>query len=115
MIAIFDLKRAMEEVLSLAYFANEYVEAQKPWVLVKEDKDQLASVMYSLLEMIRHLGLMLLPYTPIVAEKILNYLHIDMPTYHQNSGKFNYESAKKWGGLKPGQLLEKAEPLFPRI
>lgn len=106
MIDAFDLKRAMEYVLEFAYFANEYVEAQKPWVLAKEDQKKLAQVMYNLLEMIRHLGVLVSPYLPQTVEKILGYLHVQ---------KIDYAEAKKWGLLQSNQPVEKAEPLFPRL
>jgi len=104
----FDLKKALEAIVELGFFANKYVEDTKPWVLAKEDQEKLKDVMYDLLEIIRHLGLMLLPFLPASAEKILNYLGVDLSAA-------NYEKLKEWGGLETGQNVEKAEPLFGRI
>lgn len=104
----FDLKKALESVTDLGFFANKYVEDTKPWVLAKEDPEKLKDVMYDLLEIIRHLGLLLLPFLPESAEKILGYLGISVPGIH-------YEKAKEWGGLVSGASVEKAEPMFGRV
>ncbi len=104
----FDLKKALEAVTELGFFANKYVEDTKPWVLAKEEPEKLGDVMYDLLEMIRHLGLLLLPFLPASAEKILGYLGIE-------AAGINYEKAGEWGGLKSGDKVEKAEPLFGRV
>lgn len=104
----FDLKKALEAVAELGFFANKYVEDTKPWVLAKKDPEQLKNVIYDLLEMIRHLGLLLLPFLPSSAEKILHYLDIDQ-------AQLKYEKSKEWGGLAEGAKIEKAEPLYGRV
>ncbi|MFA5829575.1 MAG: methionine--tRNA ligase [Candidatus Gracilibacteria bacterium] len=104
----FDLKAALEQAIELGYFANEYVESQKPWVLAKEDQLKLAEVIYNLLEMIRQLGLLLLPFIPMTAGKILEYLGISAESVRT-------DAARKWGLLPVGQEVSKAEPLFPRL
>ena len=103
----FDLKRALELVMELAYEANKYVDAQKPWALAKTDQKELAKVLYNLLEMIRHLALFLLPFIPTTAEKILGHLGAEKI--------LTYNDARKWGQLKAGTELQKVEPLFPKV
>lgn len=105
-IADFDLKKTLEEVINYAMEANKYVDTQKPWALAKSDQQKLAEVIYVLLEMIRHIGLALLPFIPAAAEKILGYLG-SVP-------QGNYLPQRVWGSLKPGTVLQKAEPLFPK-
>ncbi len=104
----FDLKKALETVLDLGMRANKFVDDTKPWVLAKGDKDELARVIYALLEMIRQIALMLVPFLPATAEKILGWLG------QKNSG-FDFAEIIKWGGLKEGTEIAKAEPLFVRI
>lgn len=103
----FDLKRALECVMGLAYDANKYVESQKPWALAKTDQKALAEVLYNLLEMIRHLAFMLLPFIPTASGKILGYLG-------QPDVKV-YGDARRWGRLQSGTQLQKVEPLFPKV
>lgn len=102
----FDLKKALEIIATVADAANKYVEDTKPWVLAKEDQEKLANVLYDLAEMIRHIGLQLLPFLPESAEKILEYLGETGP----DLGK-----RKEWGLLKAGTEVVKPEPLFKRV
>lgn len=106
-ITVFDLKKALEYVVELAYDANKYVESQKPWSLAKTDQKALAVVLYNLLEMIRHLTFLLIPFIPAAAQKILAYLgYGDVEVYG---------NGREWAQLKPGTQLQKAEPLFPKV
>lgn len=104
----FDLKKALEYVAEFANFANKYVEETKPWVLAKSDQAGLAKVIYALLEMIRHLALLLKPFLPTTSDKIFEWLGFDplsMPL----------SKAFLWGILKPGVPISKPEPLFAKI
>lgn len=107
-VARFDIKAAIEEVLKLSNFANAYVEEKKPWVLAKENPNELATTMYNLLETLRHISLMLYPVMPNTSEKMLAWLGIDI------SG-VNLNEATKWGMLKKGSSVSKGDSLFPRL
>ncbi|MCC7432951.1 methionine--tRNA ligase [Candidatus Peregrinibacteria bacterium] len=102
----FDLKKALEVVVNLGYLANKYVDDTKPWILAKEDKKRLAEVIYNLLELIRAIALMLLPYLPASAEKILQALRSDAGPWF---------GRKEFGLLKEGQILGEVGILFPRL
>jgi len=104
----FDLKKVLELVIELSDFANKYVDAQKPWVLAKSDQKTLSAVLYNLLEVIRQLGMLLLPFIPVTAGKVLGYMG-------QNDLGTQYVKLRQWGMLKAGTLLQKAEPLFPKV
>jgi len=102
----FDLKKALEQVMNLAYEANKYVDDTKPWVLAKEGKVKLADVMYDLVEYLRHLALLLAPFLPESSKKIQEYLGLEVEKISSHD--------KIWGGFKPGKSLRKAEPMFAR-
>lgn len=106
----FAIDQAIEIIKKLNAFCDGYVERQKPWQLAKEGKsEELAKVIYNLLEAIRHLSLMLYPVMPQTADKILISLG-------QSDWK-NYKLAdlSDWGGLKLGTKISKGENLFPRL
>ncbi|MBD3328326.1 methionine--tRNA ligase [Candidatus Peregrinibacteria bacterium] len=107
-IAAFDLKKALEVVESFATYANKYVEETQPWVLAKEDQIKLAEVLYNLLEMVRHLSLLLRPFTPTVSDQIDEFLGM-------SEIEHDYSEKKSWGLLKAGTAIKKATPLFARI
>ncbi len=100
----FNFKKAMEIVIDLGCGANKYIEDKKPWELAKTDQEALKAVLYNLLEVIRHLALMLLPVIPDSAGKMLKALNVEEEWNNLN-----------WGGLQEGGEVLKPEILFPRI
>ncbi len=104
----FDFKKALEQVLDLAREANKYVEDEKPWVLAKEDTVKLQKVIYNLLEVIRHLALMLLPVLPDKAEAILR-------VFYAEAAAHNWLGRQKFGELVEIELKEDLAILFPRL
>jgi methionyl-tRNA synthetase len=109
-LAEFDLKKALETVLALGFAANKYVEDSKPWVLAKENPEKLPAVLYNLLELIRQLGLMLMPFLPDKAGEILRIFDPDFQLQ-----QFSWAGRKDWALLKEGQELGHCEVLFPKI
>jgi methionyl-tRNA synthetase len=106
----FDLKKALEEVIGLGYAANKYVEDTKPWALAKEASNRLPAVMYNLLELVRVLGVMLLPYIPDSALKVLQAFDSSLTLEN-----LHWSELRKFGQLKAGQPLGEVGVLFPRI
>lgn len=83
-----------------------FISVEKPWEKFKngiEIKPQL----YQTAEALFHLGLALLPIIPASAEKILKALHVEVEP--------NIDHLTAWGNLTEGAILEKIEPLFPRL
>jgi methionyl-tRNA synthetase len=103
--ADYDLKKALEIVVNLGYLANKYVEDNKPWALAKENTVRLAEVIYNLLELIRTIALMLQPYIPFSAEKVLKALSIEGSLWN---------GQKEFGLLQEGLILGDTGILFPR-
>ena len=99
----------IEIIRKLNAFADSYVERQKPWELAKSDPDQLVKVIYNLLEIIRHLALMIYPVMPTVAEKIMTNLG------QADWLERDFKELIDWGGLEPGTKVTKSEALFPRL
>ncbi|MFA5020610.1 MAG: methionine--tRNA ligase [Patescibacteria group bacterium] len=109
--ALLDLRvdGALLAVRKLNELGDGYVEQNKPWELAKTDPVRLAEVIYNLLEVLRHLSLMLWPIMPSTAEKIFSAL-----------GQADFQSQKiealqVWALLEPGAKINKAGILFPRI
>lgn len=91
--------------------ANQFIEQQAPWTLAKMgEKAMLDKTMYALLESLRHIAWMLLPFMPTTAEKIFGQLGLNAPKEWNQS----FENAWVWGGMEPGHKILKGEPLFPR-
>ncbi|MFH1253750.1 MAG: methionine--tRNA ligase [Candidatus Uhrbacteria bacterium] len=105
------LADALEIVWSLIRQANQFIEQQQPWQLAKlEEKKMLNDTLYILLETLRHIAWMLVPFMPETAEKLFSQLGLEIPKEFNQS----FESAWAWGELVPGHKIAKGEPLFPR-
>ena len=67
---------ALEEVMKLARSANKYIDLMEPWKLVKDEskQDELDNLLYHLIETIRFLSVLIYPFLPETAEKLLNKL-----------------------------------------
>jgi methionyl-tRNA synthetase len=105
-----DLSGALEEIWKLVRSANRFVEEQQPWVLARSDEPEqvraLDAALYTLADTVRSLGVMLYPYIPASAEKILAAVG--------DPGGITWERAAL-GALAAGSEVHQPEPLFPRV
>ena len=92
---------SIEDIMKFVRSINKYMEEQKPWKLVKEDKVGAGTVLYIAGESMRVATILLSPVMPNRCAEVLHTF---------NSGK-----SLEWGGLKPGVKLNDHETLFPRI
>jgi len=99
---------SLDEIFKLLRRSNKYIDETEPWILGKDEskKDRLATVLYNLLESIRFSAVMLQPFMPETAEKILQQL---------NTTKNSWESLQAFDGINVGDKVGKAEILFSRI
>ena len=92
---------SIEDIMKFVRSINKYMEEQKPWKLVKDDKVGAGTVLYTAGESMRVATILLSPVMPNRCAEVLHTF---------NSGK-----SLEWGGLKPGVKLNDHETLFPRI
>jgi len=103
---------ALSSIWGIVKLSNLYIDRHAPWQLAKEeDKEkEFHTVIYSLLETLRILALLLFPFIPDSAQKIWSQLGIEGRIADQT-----LDEAEVWGQLEPGMEVHKAPPLFPRI
>lgn len=106
----FAFQNGLTEIFRLVSRANKYIDETAPWVLAKDEakRDRLAAVMYNLLECIRLAGILLKPYMPESAEKILDQCGAA-------AEERTWDSAAQFGALHTDVTVKKGEVLFPRI
>lgn len=102
--ANFDMRFACENVLKLIDFANKYIDDKKPWAMAKEGNDELGDVMYNLIELLRFITVMMMPYIPEAAGKIALQISLQ-----------DFTLSEQWGITKEGTSIVKSDVLFPRI
>ena len=98
----------MGAILTMASAANEYIDREAPWTLKKTDPARMHTVLYHLAEAIRCIGIMLQPFTPDAAGKLLDQLAVP-----QDQRMFKHLTPEF--ALKPGDALPKPEGVFPRL
>lgn len=103
---------ALAEIWKCVSRLNKYIDETAPWVLAKDEamKPRLAAVMYTLLEGIRNIAVLIEPFMPRTPGKIFAQLGIE-----SGSDITKWESTYSWGGYQSGMKVVKGEPLYPRI
>jgi methionyl-tRNA synthetase len=105
------LHKALMAVWEFINVTNKYIVEREPWTLAKDPANQarLATIIYNLLESLRIIAVLITPFMPSSAKKIMDQIGIaDM------TGQ-NFDSIRRWGGLPPGSVLTRGESLFPRV
>lgn len=67
---------ALKSIIEIGALGNQYIDKQAPWKLRKTDSIRMEHVLYDVLEMLRCIGILLQPFIPGSADKILNVLSI---------------------------------------
>ena len=109
---VLDYGGAKDEVMELIHAANHYIEDSEPWALAKDEAkaDELAFVIYNLLEAIRIAAHLLMPLMPQTSAEALRRLSCE-----DEAASDDLKGICTWGLLAGGQPVEKGEPLFPRL
>ena len=107
-----DFTGAVAAVQELAQAANLYIEEKAPFRLAKDENaaDQLAAVMYNLLEAIRIIALYMAPFAPNTSAEAFRRLGLGDVT-----AITDIQAATAWGQLPAGGAIEVGDPLFPRL
>lgn len=109
----YQLGSAAEAVIRLVDAANKYVNDQTPWSKAKNEdtKEEALTVLYDVLETLRWTSYLIEPFTPNLAQKIREQLHLDSSCCVESLDEL------AWGGLSENIVIEKAniKPIFLRI
>jgi len=101
---------ALEVIVNKARNANEKIDKEAPWSLRKEGTDEalekMKRILYELAETIRQIAILLQPFTPDSAAKLLNQLAV-------SEAKRTFEAMET--PLPYGTSIEKPEGVFPRF
>lgn len=107
----FEFANALQELWGLIARTNKYIDETTPWALEKEgETEKLSSCMYHLIESLRKIGIMLIPFMPKTSENLLNQIGI------KEQNLRTWESLEKYDAiLSDTKVIEKGEPLFMRL
>jgi methionyl-tRNA synthetase len=98
--------RGLEAVWEVISAGNRYVDEQAPWTLAKTDRNRMATVLYVLAEVIRQVAILVQPFVPQGAAKLLDQLSVP-----PDARDFAALGASP---LAAGTALPKPQGIFPR-
>ena len=123
------IRSALQEALAVAHHANLYLAQQEPWKLLKSDPVRAATVLYTALQVVDHLSILLSPFLPHSSHHLRTMLgytdKLAAPVAAPTCDEFGernvlagaYASTVRWkpSQLAPGQVLAEPRPLFRKL
>ena len=105
------LHKALMAIWELVGAANKYIVENEPWTLAKDPagREKLIAIMYRLLETLRAVAILVSPFMPQAAQKILQTLGLDA----QEACDLGVIRGNT--PLPAGAALVRGESLFPRV
>ncbi len=100
------ISKAMDAIWKVVADCNRYFAGQEPWALKKTDPARMETVLYTTAEVLRMVGILIQPYVPASAAKLLDTLAV--PTDQRNFADFDK-------ALASGMPLPAPQPIFPRF
>jgi methionyl-tRNA synthetase len=98
--------KAMDAIWKVVADANRYFAGQEPWALKKTDPAKMETVLYVTAEVLRMVGVLIQPYVPESAAKLLDVLAV--PEAKRSFAHFGER-------LASGTALPAPQPIFPRF
>jgi methionyl-tRNA synthetase len=98
---------ALSSIFEVVAEANRYFAGQEPWALRKSDVARMKTVLYVTSEVLRRVGLLIQPFIPASAAKLLEALAV--PVQFRDFSNLGEEFA-----LVSGTALPAPSPVFPR-
>ncbi len=125
------LREALQTAMGLAREANAYLDSRKPWITIKQDRDDAARSVYTILRVIDNLNTLLAPFLPFSAQKVHEYLGYDGQVFgdltieeftetERTHRALVYDGSRAIGrweksALKPGQALREPQALYVKL
>jgi len=103
-----ELNSYIKEVINFSFTANKYFNDLQPWALKKNNSERMNSVIYTILNQIRSIAILLSPIIPDSSNKILDTIGIEK----KDRTLKNILDIKF---LKPGTPIKKSSILFKKI
>jgi methionyl-tRNA synthetase len=105
--------KGLEAVWKFISTMNKYIDTNAPWALAKDEAniDELATILYNLMEGLRVVTCLIYPIMPQTSLKMQKTLCME------RDGKefYTLEEIHLWGQIKKETIIAKPGILFPRI
>lgn len=103
----YDFQETFESIWKLIRRSNKYIDETQPWILAKEgDPKKLDTVLYRLMDLLRSIADLLIPFMPETAQEMHRQLNIEKGAFLEASELNKYPV---------GNMVERGDALFPRL
>ncbi len=102
------LNSYLKKVINYSFDANKYFNDSEPWALKNKDINRMNTILFTILEQIKNISILLNPIIPIATNKALSTLNIPLE-------KRNIENIKNQNLFDFNKKLNKHEILFKKI
>jgi methionyl-tRNA synthetase len=101
------INKALDAIWRVIGDTNRYFASEQPWALAKTDPQRMATVLYITVEVLRQIGILIQPYMPQSARKLLDALGVE-------NNKRSFDALGEGDRLDPGREIPAPAPIFPR-
>eukprot|EP00545_Synedropsis_sp_CCMP1620_P013548 CAMPEP_0119010286 /NCGR_PEP_ID=MMETSP1176-20130426/4909_1 /TAXON_ID=265551 /ORGANISM="Synedropsis recta cf, Strain CCMP1620" /LENGTH=568 /DNA_ID=CAMNT_0006962921 /DNA_START=127 /DNA_END=1833 /DNA_ORIENTATION=- len=102
------LHKYTQEMVSMVWDTNKYIDTMEPWALKKTDTARMATVLYVIMEVLRHVAILYQPIIPTSANQILDLLCVP-------SDERTFAHLTEDYMIQEGVEIPKPMGIFPRI
>ena len=103
------IQKYANELIEMVWEANKYIDTMEPWTLRKTDEQRMGTVLYVIMEVLRHVAILYQPIIPGSANKILDLLSVP-----EDQRSFEHLEGDEYK-IKPETPISKPKGVFPRI
>jgi methionyl-tRNA synthetase len=105
--------KGLEAIWQFIRKMNKYIDTTAPWALAKDEAniDELATILYNLMEGLRVVSCLIYPVMPQTSLKMQKKLCIEK----KNGTFYTLKELASWGQIKKEIIIKKPDILFPRI
>jgi methionyl-tRNA synthetase len=98
------LHAGLEEIMSMAKAGNEHFQHSEPWRRIKEDKKRASDCLFSCVQLVKDLCILLYPFIPATCDDLAEQINIKIKSLEQINEP-----------LPPGHRINKPKPLFKKV
>ena len=104
-----ELNSYLKKIINFSFEANKYFNDLQPWSLKKTDISRMNTILFTIVEQIRNISILLNPIIPIATKKILDSMNLDLSNRSLKSIVKNDVLDHDKEILKAGILFSKVE------
>jgi len=103
-----ELNEYIKTVVSYSFDANKYFNDSEPWAVKKKDPERMNAILFTIVEQIKNISILLNPIIPNATNKVLSMINL-------SSKNLNIEKIKDINILNSDMELGNLEILFNKI